>query len=145
MPSREELQEALEESDFEVTLEGEEDDEETAWIDLEVYESSLDGPIALSRITDADMLEEEAAEYVEVLTEQNPSEEAKFLLNVFENCSIGFSIELPEEVAEDDNALMLCMVLAQTLAEKCDGIYSVDNEGLFDETGELIFELAEED
>jgi hypothetical protein len=145
-PTMDELIEQLEEGEFEVTLETEEDDDdEDNWTDLFVYESSLDEPVSIRRFEDPDTLKDEIQALKDTLSEYEESEEGSHLLNVLENCSVAFSVEAPEEIAEEDNALLLCTLLAQILAQRSDGLYSVDSEGFFNENGELIFELASED
>lgn len=145
-PSMDELIEILEESDFEVTLETEDEEgDEENWTELLIFESSLDGPISVYRLVEPDILTAEVDKLKETLGEYEESPEGNLLLNVFENCAIGFGIEAPEEIANDDNTLLLSSLVAQILAQRTDGVYSVDSEGFFNENGELIFELASEE
>jgi len=140
-----ELIEILEEAEFEVTVEEEEEreDDSDPWTDLLVFEASIDGPISLSRLDGSGEQEKEVAGLLSALREVKKCRETKYISNLLENLAIGFTIEVPEEMAEDDNALLLASLLAQILAQKSDGIYCVDGEGFFDESGDLILELAD--
>lgn len=142
-PSIDELLEALEEYEFDATIECEEDEEEE-WEDLYVFESSIEGAIEISR-------SDQRNEIVSALNGTRTSVERfctngsrEQILQVFDNCVMIFEIEIPEELVNDDNALLLGSLLAQTLAARTDGIYCVDSEGYFDELGELLFERAAE-
>lgn len=133
--------EALEESDFEATIESDDEDEDD-WTELMIFESCLDGPITLFRYLDTRELNQEVKNLVAMLASHRESDGGRHLLGTFDNCIMCFGIEVPEEMAEDDNALLLCLVLAQLLSQRCDGIYCVDDEGFFDDSGDLILELA---
>lgn len=145
-PSMDEIIEQLEESDFEVTLETEEDEEdEENWQRLYVYESSLDEPISIDRFDGSHPLREEIDALKETLQEYEQCAEGDYLQNTLDSCAIAFAVEAPEEIAEDDNALMLATLIAQIIAQRTDGVYCVDSEGFFNQNGDLIFELANED
>jgi hypothetical protein len=141
-----EIIEMFEDAEFDVTLETEteEDDEDVAWSELLVYESSLDGPISLFRY-------EEPEDYAEALEaamaplEGQESEDAEGVRAFLESCSYGFGIDLPDEFADEENALVMCSVLAQFLAQRCDGLYLVDTDAWFNEAGEMVLEFAEEE
>lgn len=143
-PSLEEIVDALEESEFEVTIETE-DEEDDEWNDAMIYESSLDGPITLTRDDSGDY-DEELEEYTKALGNGSGHEaEEGSLLHTLQNTVAIYGIEAPDEIGDEDNALLLCSIMAQILAQKTDGVYCVDGEGFFDETGELIFEVAKDD
>lgn len=145
IPSMDEIIETLEESDFEITLENEDEDEDE-WTQLMVYESSMAGPITLFRFVEGDDLPEAIEELMEAISENPDSDEGNQLLGILENCTIGYGVDLSDELVEDDNAIVLSQLLAQYLAQKCDGIYVVDEAGFFNETGDLIYEaLVEEE
>jgi hypothetical protein len=143
IPAMDDLIECLEEGEFEVTFESEDEDEEN-WSEIQIYEASLDGPVVLFRMVDGDALGEELSDAIDALTEDE-SEEALNVRGALESASIGYGIDLPDDLTEDDNALVLCQVLAQFMAQRCDGIYSVDGEAWFNEAGELILEYASEE
>jgi len=146
LPSPDELVETLAEHDFDLTVENEEGDEEDEeWVELMVYESSIDGPIRLFRYTDSDQLSGDMGDLMDTLAEEEESEEAQQVLGILENCTVGYGIDLSDEIEEDDNALLLCSLLAQLIAQKCDGIYSVDDQAYFNETGDLMYAMAEEE
>lgn len=140
-PSIEEIIDFLEESEFEITIETEDDDEDD-WEELYVFESSLDCAIDVVRCDEDEEIEEEVKNLLESMN-GSTTEEAAVIRQTLENRAIVMGIELPEEAEDDDNALVMCSLLAQYLAQRCDGIYCVDGEGFFDETGELILELAD--
>ncbi len=141
LPSIDELMELLEENEFEVAMETDDEDGDD-WEELHVFESSLDRPVSVLRILEPPVMTSEAEGLLKELTTQNGSEESHVLVETLQNCVNMFGIELSEEMAEDDTALLLSSLLAQIFALKTDGIYCVDNEGFFDDSGELVFELA---
>lgn len=143
VPSYEEILEALEENELEATAEVGDDDD--PWAEMLVYVSDLDGPISIVCHSDQEPLREETKELIERFSTQDESEEAHRLVNAFESAVVAFTVEIPDEMAEDDTALLMTSLVAQILAQKTDGIYSVDAEGFFDETGELLFAPAEEE
>lgn len=146
LPTMDEIIEMFDEAEFEVTLESEsgEDDEDEIWSELLVYESSLDGPISLFRYEDPDDFAEALESATEPLEGQE-SEDAESVLAFLKGCPYGFGIDLPDEMADDENALVMCSVLAQYLAQRCDGLYLVDSDAWFNEAGEMVLEFAEEE
>lgn len=145
VPTMDEIIEMFDEAEFEVTLETEnEEDDEDVWSDLLVYESSLDGPINLFRIEDEDAFAETVEQALEPLEGQE-ADDAEAVRSVLESCTVAYGIDLQDEFADDENALVMCSVLAQFLAQRCDGLYLVDSEAWFNEAGEMVLEFAEEE
>ena len=146
-PSADELLETLGEKDFDLTLENEEEDEdeEESWAELMVYESSMDGAIRLFRYTEGEQLSDDLSSLMDGLADREDAEQAGQILGLLENSTVGYGIDLPDELEGDDNAILLCSLLAQMLAQKCDGIYCVDDEYYFTETGDLMLATVEED
>lgn len=143
IPNVDEIIEFLEESEFEVTIESD-DEEEEEWNELFVYEASLDEPVSLYRLTEEDGAEDEVETVLSHLTENgNGDESAKELRHTIENCMVIYGVDVPDEAEDDDNALVLSSLIVQLLAQKCDGIYCVDGEGFFNDAGDLIYELVE--
>jgi hypothetical protein len=145
-PSSLELLDILEESDFEVSLEDDEDDEDHEddedWTTLLIFEESLEEPITVKRLTDESEFDELAAQLAEAARSAGDGAAVKDLVDHFEAATIGFTVELHDANEDDDNALLLCALIAQTLAARCDGIYSAGGGAFFDETGELLLDLA---
>lgn len=144
IPTLDEVADYLEESDFEVTIECEEEDEDD-WEEIFVYEESLAEPARVFRTDDGDSIEEELEEVLKIIDRSNPSQEVKDLLHTLSNCVVVYGVELPDEAEEDENALILTSLVAQCLAQKVDGVYTVDAEGIFNDAGDLIYEMAVED
>ncbi len=69
------------------------------------------------------------------------TDEARSLKEILNETIVTYSIDLDEEMVEDDNVMLVAMLTAQFLAQKCAGVYCVDSEGFFDETGELLYEV----
>jgi hypothetical protein len=147
-PNFDEITELLEESDFDITIEldGEDEDEDAEdWGELFIYEASLDEPISLYRISEEDDLEEELEHVLKHFGGNGHGDEIKDLRHTLDNCVVIYGVEVPEECEDDDTALVLASLIVQTMAQRCDGIYCVDGEGFFNDAGDLIYELAEED
>lgn len=139
IPSLEEIADYLEEGDFDVTIECEEEDVEE-WTELFIYEEALEGgPARLFRIEDSDAIEEELSVVLNMLGKNGDSAEFKELRHQLSNCVVVYGIEL-QDGDEDDNALLLTCLAAQCLAQKADGVYTVDTDGIFSDDGELIYE-----
>src|SRR5690606_7793112 len=109
--SIEEIIDFLEESEFEITIETE-DDEEDNWEELYVFESSLDCAVDLVRCDEDEEIEEEVKNLLESMN-GSTTEEAAVIRQTLENRAIVLAIELPEEAEDDDNALVMCSLLAQ--------------------------------
>ncbi len=146
-PLLDDLIEALEELDFEIEVESElEEDEDGMWDDVLVWESSLEEPVRVVRLTNLDEIGADTGKLLELLNLQsNHCSERVFLEGVLKSCVGGFIVEIPETMAEEDNALLLGSQVAQFLSSRCDGFYVVDSEGVFDDNGEFLLELIEEE
>lgn len=144
LPAPRELQEILEDSEFEVSFEMEEEDEdnEEEWFQLLVYESSLDEPVTVLLLED-DELREQVEELSALLKRLGELPEATEIRALLEAAVAGFRIEFPDGGEDDENALLLCNLIAQSLAQRTGGFFTVDNEAIFDETGELMLEFLE--
>lgn len=145
-PSAEEITESLEESEFDVTIEAEEGDGgDEAWTSLLVYETSLEEPIPVFRYADDDDLEQDLAELTELLEDEENSKEKNAVLRQVGNSGVGYGVDLPDDLIEDDNAIVMCSLLAQFLAQKCSGFYTVDSGAFFSESGDLMYAMAVEE
>lgn len=139
-PSIDELIEVLEDSEFEVTIETEDEDEDE-WSDLLVFEPSIEGPVNAFRL-DGNEFDDEVEDLLDALKGCEPGQENSDLVRTLQNAVICFGVDLPDDLVDDDNALLVASLLAQQFAARCDGVYCVDGEGFFDDSGELILELA---
>lgn len=154
-PPPDELIEALEELEFEVTIEDDsskedsdedsEEGEEAHWTELEVYEESIDGALKVTRLTEEDDFSDEIEELLTALAQEKKTKETRQLTRVLQNCVSCYEIELADDLTEDDNALLLCSTLAQQLAQRCEGVYCLGEEGFFSEAGDFLLSLAEEE
>ncbi len=146
-PLLEDLIEALEELDFDIEVESElEEDEDGFWEDVLVWDSGLEEPVRVVRQTNGEEIGSEAGNLLGLLNLQsNHCSERVFLEEILKNCTGGFVVEIPESLAEEDNALLLGSQIAQFLSQRCDGFYVVDSEGVFDDNGEFLLELIEEE
>jgi hypothetical protein len=144
LPTLDEVIETIAEAEFDIEVETEDDDEDAEWQELEIFEDSIDGAIKVSRMLDKEDLGENLQVAIESL-EEDGSAEANKLAAILGECSLGFTVELADDLAEDDNALVLGKALANYLAERCDGVYSLDGDAWFDNTGELILEFITEE
>lgn len=138
-----EIVEFLEESDFDVTIECEEDEEE--WTEILIFEESLVEPIRVTRMEDEETVEEELNTLYDLLSPEENNPDYKDLFHTLSNCISVYGAELPDDCEEEDNALLLSNLVAQCFAQKVDGVYTVDDEGIFDDSGELLFEQLVED
>lgn len=144
LPPPRELQEILEESEFEVSFEMEEEDEdnEEEWFQLLVYESSLDEPVTVVFL-EPDELQEEIEELRSILCRMGDVPGSTEIRGQLEAALAGFRVEFPDGEEDDENALLLCHLIAQSLAQRTGGFFTVDNEAIFDEAGEMMLELLE--
>jgi organic radical activating enzyme len=140
LPSIDELIETLEESEFEITMETEESEED--WEELLVFESSLEGPIDVIRYMERSEYAQDLSRIKDCLENQDDSKSRRQILESVENCAAAYRIDVPDEMEDDDNALLIAIILAQTFVQRIDGFYCVDGEGFFDESGDLILEVA---
>lgn len=144
LPTPREILDVLEESDFEVSIELEEEDEdnEREWTELLIYESSLEEPVTVY-ILGLDELDESIATLKQSLRQFNGSIDLKEINHQVDNIVVGFRIEYPNEDLDDENPLLMSHLIAQILTQKTSGFFTVDEEAIFDETGDLLLELAE--
>lgn len=142
-PAPREILDALEESEFEVSLETEEEneDDEEEWFQLFLYETSLDEPVTIFVLED-DELEDELSELGKLIVNVNGDADLADLKHQVESTVLGFRIEYPTD-DDDENALLMCHLIAQVVAQKISGFFTVDREAIFDDSGELLVELAE--
>ncbi len=101
-PSLDDLIEWLEESDFEITLESElDEDEDGLWEDVLVWDANLEEPVSALRLTDGDEVRDDCIQLLEQLgLGPNHCKEREFLEKVLRNCTGGFIVEVPESMAE---------------------------------------------
>lgn len=144
-PALDDLIEVLEESDFEITLESElDEDEDGVWEDVLVWDANLEEPLSVIRLTDVEEVRTDSVQLLEQLgLGPNHCKEREFLERALKNCAGAFTVEVPETLADEDNALLLASQLAQFLSQRTDGFYTVDSEGIFDDSGDLLLELVE--
>jgi hypothetical protein len=144
LPPPREILEALEECDFDVSLETEEEDDEIEeeWFQLKIYETSLEEPIEVT-LLDNDELQERVDELRDQIGHCDDSEVVSRLSHQLGSAVIGFRVEYLDDASEDENALLMCNVIAQILSQKLSGFFTVDNAAIFDDTGELLMELVE--
>lgn len=142
-PAPSELLDALEESEFEVSLETEEEDEdnEEEWFQLFIYETSLDEPVTVA-LLEEDELSQEVGQLNKQVHSLNGSTDLHDLKHQIDGTIIGFRVEYPHD-DEDENALLMCHLIAQILSQKTSGFFTVDKEAIFDDSGELLAELME--
>jgi len=150
VPSDDDLIDFLEENNFEdlsietEEVDSEDEDENSGWAEWLIYEPNLDEPVAVTRIVEDEAFGAEIDRIVARLsTASKDSDEVRELRHVIDNCVVVYAVELPEEYADNDEAMMLTSMVAQFLAQKSDGIYCVDEEGFFNDAGDLIYEAVE--
>lgn len=148
-PPEDELVDFLEDNGFEdITVETEEVEEDIeeleGWTELLVFEPSLEEPVSIARLVDDDAFNQELESISGKLNGNGTAgEELKELRHTLDNCVMIYCVEIPEEYADHDDTLMLANMVAQFLAQKADGVYCVDQEGFFNDSGDLIYEVAE--
>ena len=143
-PTLDELIEILEEGEFDATIESDGEDE-VDWSEFLIFEASLDEPISLYCIDDEDGINDDLDHILSRLMHNGNQEDAKELIHILQNTVSIYGVDVPEEHEDDDNALLLCSLLVQYLAQKTDGIYCVDAEGFFNDSGDLIYEVVQEE
>ncbi len=144
VPTIDELIDHLEERDFEITIETEDDDEED-WTELLIFESSVERPLDVTAYNDDNDFGQEYARIKETVKALGETSEIADIKKTISNCTIIVGIELPEEAVDDENALILCCLIGQFIAQKTEGFYCVDEEGFFDSAGDLILEATTAD
>lgn len=143
IPAIDEITDLLEESEFDISVETEEDEDEESWSSFLLFEGSVDEPINVFRIESSDAIDEELEKIRELISDED--KDAKDLVHTLENCVVVFGIDLPDDIEDDDNALMVGSLVSQFLAQRTDGVYAVDSEGIFNDAGDLIYEMIQEE